>query len=620
MDESSLPAAYAPDRDTRRQGAPIAPKTGAPKSLDHNKNHVEKNGCLTQECHDVGSYPATYPQGRRTEKDRVRRPQNPVPSELREPSIHTTKDTCSEHSYAYIRLIQPPEPVDQVALPVCPIKSVPTVNGPSVTERKQMEPFPRSDYDSTGIPNQQEVPSAARATPPPEKVLGSNSHSSLVGSPSQTTPFKSLSKKEENQLYTLLERIRRLREIIWALRSQVQEQRFILRSKQNAKAAADDKYIQLARLQQTRADKRGQFRSREGKTLQELLQDCENVRSEYGPLEDQCNALEDELGSQEFELTRLEKNFVAICSLAIPPQSRSPSYDMVLEGVSEGSSAEEPQSFHPLVAEWLSKLGDVDIFRERHERHREEKAALEADKETRQLVNLLLAPEDEAWLQEWDKLEQEILSDLKVAQTEAEELRKKCLAAGLLDENGEPKDFPQENEAFVDDVDAKGQKSEYLKYPTLLPQPGTTDTKFKASAPRPGEQSGSAGDHINQWLLHSLRSSPLDVYQLAKTFQAEFGDFKSHQWQSDVRNYWYKDGAIKDETGYRIDSITNDSPLYGISNLTKHSIEEENIEPVLGITGRKVEFSDTSSVSGSELDRDDGGGVDPLPRSKYEGR
>jgi len=35
---------------------------------------------------------------------------------------------------------------------------------------------------------------------------------------------------------------------------------------------------------------------------------------------------------------------------------------MVLKGTSEGISTDYPQSFHPLVAEYFSKLGDMDIL------------------------------------------------------------------------------------------------------------------------------------------------------------------------------------------------------------------------------------------------------------------
>ena len=542
----------------------------------------------------------------------------------RDTSEDGTNDTYLECSCMNINQRQAPEHVAHVSLPLHPIKPEPGLNGSVVKESKEMESSRRPDYESTGMPHQRTVPPRTIIPTPPNEASSSNPRLALTETPPTTGPLKFLSKQDEIQLYTLLQRIRRLRELIWGLRSRIQEQRGILRSKQYAKAAADDKYMQLARLKESRVDTGTHFISNEGKTLQELFQDCEQMRSEYGPLEDDCNALEDQLGSHEYTLTRLEENFVRICNLAIPQDSQSPSPDIILDGRSERSSSDGLQNFHPLVANYLSKLGDVDIFRERHERLLEEKEGLEGDRETRRGVNLTLAPEDEAWLEQSDQLEDEILKDLHGAQTEAEELRKKCLAAGLLDEDGEPKDFQtQEQDAFAEDVDAKGRKSEYLKFPTLLPQPGTTDMKFKASAPRPGEQSGSAGDHINQWLLHCLRSSPLDVYLLAKTFEAEVGNFEARRWQSDVRDHWYKDGAIKDASQYQIDSITSETPVYGRSKLPEESLHDGKTELVLGITGRERAVSDTSSISGSGfLGMDDRieRGVDPLPRSQCEGR
>jgi hypothetical protein len=492
-----------------------------------------------------------------------------------------------------------------------------------------MESSQRLDYQYAEITDHRTDTQAKEPRSiPSRKVtegLSINEGANSDDTPPGATTLKVSRKSDEIQLYNLLQRIRRLRETIWGLRSKVQEQRVILRSKQYAKAAADDQYMQLARLKESRADQESILVSSEGRTLQELFQDCEKARAEYGPLEDDCNALEDQLGSQEYELTRLEENFVRIYNLAVPQESQPSSPENAREGQSERSSTDVYQNYHPFVAEYLSKLGDVDIFRERLERHQEEKAALEADKETRQRVNRSLTAEDEAWLGHTEELENDILKDLLQAEADAEELKKKCLSAGLLDESGEPKDFQtQEQEAFAGDadVDAKGQKSEYLKFPKLLPQPGTKDMKFKASAPRPEEQSESAGDHINQWLLHSLRSSPLDVNLLARTFEAEVGNFEAQKWESDVRHHWYRDGAIKDASGYRVDSVTSETPVYGRSKLSTASLHEYKIEPVLGITGKKTVVSDTSSISGSEFLRtneENEIAVGSLPRSKYDG-
>jgi hypothetical protein len=115
-----------------------------------------------------------------------------------------------------------------------------------------------------------------------------------------------LSKNDQPPLYSLHKRIDRLRESIWVLRPQVQVQRSILQSKRNEQATADDKYMQLVRLKESEADKR-HLRSGGRKSL-ELFQECERLRREDGPLEDDCSALEDRIGREEYELTILEED------------------------------------------------------------------------------------------------------------------------------------------------------------------------------------------------------------------------------------------------------------------------------------------------------------------------
>ncbi len=537
-------------------------------------------------------------------------------------SAKRKEDTCCECNSLNIKTRPSLEFVDVVPLSLYPIKPEPVVNGSVVQKSEEMESSHGSAEETTGISGR-EVDTQTNKSPSlslPEVTSQSGAH--LEDAKLSTATFNASSKTVENQLYALLQRIHRLGETVWGLRSKVQEQRVILRYKQYAKAAADDQYMRLARLKESGAEERNVLISSEGRTLQELFQDCEKVRAEYGPLEDDYNALEDQLGSQEYELTRLEEKFVRICNSIVPHDSGPSNPEIIREGQSETSSSDVHQIFHPLVAEYFSRLGDVDIFRERLERHHEEREALEANRETLQRANHSLAPEDQAWLEQADELQNEILKDLAEAQADAEELKRKCLVAELLDENGEPKDFQsQEQEAFAGDVDAKGQTSDYVKFPNLLPQPGTKDMKFKASAPRPGEQSESAGDHINQWLLHTLRSSPLDVNLLARTFEAQVGNFEAQKWEMDVRNHWYRDGAIKDASGYRIASISSETPVYGRSKFSTASFNEYKIEPVLGITGRGTAVSDTSSVSGSvflKTDEENEMAVGPLPRSKYD--
>jgi hypothetical protein len=151
-----------------------------------------------------------------------------------------------------------------------------------------------------------------------------------------------------------------------------------------------------------------------------------------------------------------------------------------------------------------------------------------------------------------------LLKEIDKAKAEGERLKQICLEQGLVDEDGNPTDFEkQEQQTFMEEapeVDSGSERSEFVKFPVLLPRPGSKEVQsFRNSRPKAAEEiSHSAGDHINQWLLHQLRSSPLDVNLLARTFEAEFGHIKGEEWQFDVLAFWYRDGARKGASAYRV--------------------------------------------------------------------
>ena len=319
-------SAPAPNRRTRRKG----PSVPIESNLDDSQ--VQEKANLSQECRRGGSCAATWPRvitggkGNGFPGGLTLSPKVPKPTQLRRNSGDGIHEILHENRFPHFKPLRTPESVDQNSLPLHPTKRDLVSDGSPVKQSEEMEQSRRWKHEPAHIPDQQEtIPQAAISTTP-EKESGtpiSHSEAPLDETPPGKSTIKSQSKDDEIQLYRSLQRMRRLREMIWGLRSRVQEQRGILRSKQYVKAAADDKYIQLARLKETRADRAGRLKSSEGKTLQELFQDCEQVRAEYGPLEDDCNALEDQLGSREYELIRLEENFVTLCNILYPHESRS---------------------------------------------------------------------------------------------------------------------------------------------------------------------------------------------------------------------------------------------------------------------------------------------------------
>jgi hypothetical protein len=329
-----------------------------------------------------------------------------------------------------------------------------------------------------------------------------------------------------------------------------------LREKQRERSTADDRYFQYARMRGLGITLENQDISKQQKSLTELLEDCQKARDEYGPLEDDCNLLEDQLGRDEFELTKLEEIFY---KRECDPQTLREAHSDIASDSHNGSTYSESEvgrESHPLVSKFLSQLGDVDILKERLDYHIEEKFSLEYEKEARLRVGRDLAQDDQEWLDNYDDMERNLLTEINEAKSEAEKLKQLCLEQGLVDEDGNPTDFEkQERQTFIEEapeVDPGIERSQFVKFPVLLPRPGSKEVQLFNSGPKAGETSHGAGDHINQWLLHQLRSSPLDVNLLARTFEGNYGHIKGEKWQFDVLAFWFKDGARKRASEYHV--------------------------------------------------------------------
>lgn len=349
----------------------------------------------------------------------------------------------------------------------------------------------------------------------------------------------------------ILEKIKILRAEVWGLRSNVSEKRNVLREKELAKSVADDKFMQFIRTHgMAKLSRRDKMKEQD--TLTKLLEECEMLRNEYGPLEDDCNLLQNILNNREYEMQKMEaalderwneephSQYEPVSPIDSPPQSNY-------------SGSEFSQDFHPLVAEYLSKLGDVEIFRERLEWHSEEKLTLEAEKDRRGRVELKLPEPDQKWLDSYSAAEQTLQKQLEEAEEVSDRLRMQCYALGLIDEEGDPLDFErQERQTFIaDEIDAGAEISDFVRFPLLLPYPGNKDEALPDPSPPPDDTEGEdmheridPSDRINGWLLEKLRNSPLDVNLLVRTFEQIVGHtIEGERWQFDVLSFWYNDGS-----------------------------------------------------------------------------
>ena len=364
--------------------------------------------------------------------------------------------------------------------------------------------------------------------------------------------------------------IQQSRRDCWSVRAKTHEMRAILRQKQIAKSTADNNLFHHIRMQEIGLLSGGGGQAKGGKSVMDLVQDCELARSEYGPLEYDCNLLEDQLSRQEYDLQKIEAHFFQrwkfIPSLS-PEASSVPKPQQRTPGSSLLSEEEEIPEYHPLVIKLLSKTGDLELLKERLDDIDDERRLLEEKSEAWECVGRSLGVEEQTWLNDSQKDRRELLESICTTEGEIEVLKQDCLAMKLVDEEGEPTNLQfqgEETSTFVgdEDVDPQGQTSEYVKFPLLLPNPGKKQEEVYRYDLKPDEKTDFTTGRINQWLLERLRSSPLDVNLLVRTYEGKGGKI-SDRFEIAVLSFWFQDGTFRAASKIRAytPSMTTQAPL-----------------------------------------------------------
>lgn len=420
--------------------------------------------------------------------------------------------------------------------------------GPSPTISRDWAVFPESIEETDSNESMTSDGSPAQLTVDAESSLEPSikSHRTRKSSASSHKTLRYLS-REEISSRDRWQKVKQLRIDIWSLRSHMHELRQTLREKHNARSVTQNALLQYIRDHSYNISHDAKTLYKVQNIMASLLKDCEDAAQEYGPIEDETAELENKLGRQEFRLQRLEDDFYQ-SQMGHSPASR-PSANSGKGHLTSSSSYSDAGSitqlqFHPLVDQYLSDVGKVEMLRERLDSHIEEKEILEETKETKGKARLKLAKDDQEWLDNFSIARDVINSELEDAEKAAERTRQACLAQGLIDEDGDANDFQTlERNCFTQDQVNNGQEmSDYSKYPRLIPPPGSND--FKVHKSGFGENMTSLHgdrDRLELWLLHQLRSSPLNVNLLVRISELELGYLDSQTWQIDVLTFWYDD-------------------------------------------------------------------------------
>ncbi|CAG8951675.1 hypothetical protein HYFRA_00005475 [Hymenoscyphus fraxineus] len=376
----------------------------------------------------------------------------------------------------------------------------------------------------------------------------------------------------------LWRQVQRQRVNNWTLRGEIHRIRIRLRDLQLAKSKADDSLFQHITkrelLGQNIEEKRLLYGER---STRALMQACQLIRDKYGPLEDDCNRLEDKLSADEFKQNQLEEELYKHLKEPLSPNSESGTMTQIDSTATASTPSPmiydlaEASELHPLVRAFLSKLGDLYLLMEEYDNLVEDKETLVEERSKRAQVGLQLSVEDQNFLINFESTESELTKKITETQNEVDKMRKDCFERGLVDENDEPTDLvTQERLSFREEnLNAQENTSEYVKYPLLLPRQGIRDVVGKDEVEKAFHgKPHDTTNRINRWLLENMLGSPLEVRLLASTFEQFEGGKISERWQYLVLDCWTRDVPnLRRPNVYSSSLTTHASPRSNRSSL-----------------------------------------------------
>ncbi|PVH78962.1 hypothetical protein DL98DRAFT_589741 [Cadophora sp. DSE1049] len=211
-------------------------------------------------------------------------------------------------------------------------------------------------------------------------------------------------------------------------------------------------------------------------------------------LKDDCNVLEDTLSAQEFKLQKLEERF----------------YDRQLHDFP--LDADETPRQASISSAYI---GNVEILKERLEFHEDERFNLLKVKDTKRIAELVLASNDQEFLNAFDATKCELLDQLVREQAEVEALKCRCLAERLIEQDGTPKDFHiREQETFDNESALKAGSG-----PEHEPIGDTLNGVFLGEM---GEEMESAGFGDDDVVFVGCRPSPLATFDTHSRSKNQF--------------------------------------------------------------------------------------------------
>ncbi|KAE8447979.1 hypothetical protein EG329_009902 [Mollisiaceae sp. DMI_Dod_QoI] len=238
-------------------------------------------------------------------------------------------------------------------------------------------------------------------------------------------------------------KLRSLRVKVRRSRSRLQKKRKLLREKKFEKELAEEAFMKFTR--ETRPLSSVMTDEQLESALDKYYSAMQNARDEYGPLEDEFVKMEDLLDAIEYEMTKLEGQLYSAIpdapseSLNATPEPLIPSGGVASVSTPDpllGLVAGIQGNFQPTHVKYLTRLGDLDLTKERYDNLVQEREGLLSEQASRFRVGLQLHEDWKSVLEKFPAEEAILRQEMAKIEEDVELLRKQCIDEGIeIEEN-----------------------------------------------------------------------------------------------------------------------------------------------------------------------------------------
>lgn len=365
---------------------------------------------------------------------------------------------------------------------------------------------------------------------PPARSLTAATHSDVPERPRNGTGSRRLRKAHR--------KIAELRETVVSNRLRLKEKRHELREERTHANDLDAQFIRAIRQfwEHDQTVDKG--------ALAGLYQEVQAARDLLGPMEDDYNQEEDANDAAEFDLNDQEGRFYSLypanvsAGNASPDDRRSvPSSFSSVNSLNDGFAA-TCKPTKPALEEYVSRVGDANIIKERLEDLRLEREQYLEEERLRDRVNLDLCPPDQAFLNDFHKHSTELVQELNHILTDVQLLRQKAFEEGSL--------VPEPSLPAVSSLNADASLNRDRQHRSMCNESPALFTEHQSDGVVPNLRNDFASTRarINRWILDTLNNSPVERAH-HKAILMAFSDryLDNEAWARLVFEYWRRDQA-----------------------------------------------------------------------------